>query len=268
MRMLWLAVLAVSLGVAGDATAQQQGAGDPEPYRNLSNGGLNHSLAAFVVQSAPFSAQQVAKTGKTLSDGTNIEHFGHHAIYRDSAGRVRVEQPCGCAPDHEQMFEIYVLDPVAGTMTTWRQGGDRPKVATVTKWVPKTPETVKPPRPVAMNSARPQTMSTVSEEPAQLMDNVPVRVVKVTTVVPAGRSGNDGPITKTHTAWISDDLKLVMMEQWEDPRAATRTVGLAQFDRKEPSATLFQPPPGYTVRTAKQSVEELQQKLSEAAAKM
>jgi hypothetical protein len=268
MRVHWSGVLAVSLGMAAGATAQQQVAGDPEPYRNLSNGGLNHSLAAFVVQGQPFSAQQVAKTGKTLSDGTNIEHFGHHAIYRDSQGRVRVEQPCGCAPDHEQMFEIYVLDPVAGTRTTWRQGGDSPKVATVTKWVPKSPETVKPPRPAQTNPGQPQAMSMVSEEPAQLLDNVPVRVVKVTTVVPAGRSGNDRPITKTHTAWVSDDLKLVMMEQWADPRAALRTVGLAQFDRKEPGATLFQPPPGYTVKTAKQSIEELQQKLSEAAAKM
>jgi hypothetical protein len=71
----------------------------------------------------------------------------------------------------------------------------------------------------------------------------------VTTIVPAGRSGNDRPITRTHTAWISDDLKLVMMEQWQDPRAALRTVGLAEFTRKEPDAALFRPPQGYTVET-------------------
>jgi hypothetical protein len=229
---------------------------------------VNHSISAFVVQGQPFAAQQVAKTGKTLADGTNIEHFGHHAIYRDSYGRVRVEQPCGCAPDHTQKIEVYVLDPVAGTITTWRQGGDLPKVARVEKWVPKTPETVKPPRPVAMNTGRPQAMSTVTEEPMQVLGGVPVRVVKVTTVVPAGRSGNDRPITKVHTAWISDDLKLVMMEQWEDPRAATRTVGLAPFDRKEPESTLFQPPAGYQVKTAKDSMDELQQKLNELRATM
>ena len=203
------------------------------PRTQIPNGGLNHSLSAFVVRGQPFSAQQVAKTGKTLQDGTNIEHFGHHAIYRDYEGRVRVEQPCGCAPGHEQKVEIYVMDPVAGTMTTWRQGGDDPKVDRVTKWQAKTPESVeqqhsavKQTRPPAGNGVRPQPLSTVSEEPMQELGNVPVRMVKVTTVVPAGRNGNDRPITKTHTAWISDDLKMVMMEQWQDPRAALRTVGL------------------------------------------
>jgi hypothetical protein len=83
----------------------------------------------------------------------------------------------------------------------------------------------------------------------QELDQMPVRVVKVTTIVPAGRSGNDRPITKTHTAWISDDLKLVMMEQWQDPRAALRTVGLAELNRKEPDAALFSPPKGYTIQT-------------------
>ena len=217
----------------------------------------------------------MAKTGKTLQDGTNIEHFGHHAIYRDSEGRVRVEQPCGCAPDHAQKVEIYVMDPVTDTMTTWRQGGNEPKVAMVTKWEAKTPESVeerrsaaKQARPTVVNGARPQAVSTVSEEPMQEMNNVPVRVVKVTTVVPAGRSGNDRPITKTHMAWISDDLKLVMMERWADPRAALRTVGLAEFDRKEPDAALFHPPKGYAVKTVEETNEGMRNRVSEAAAKM
>ena len=85
----------------------------------------------------------------------------------------------------------------------------------------------------------------------QQLSGIQVRVVKVTTVVPAGRSGNDRPITKTHTAWISDGLKLVMMEQWEDPRAGTKTVGLTPFDRKEPNPALFHPPAGFEVKTVK-----------------
>ena len=254
MRMGWLGGTAACIALTVGVRAQEQVQGAPEPYAHLSNGGLNHSLSAFVVRGQSFAAQQVAKTGKTLQDGTNIEHFGHHAIYRDSEGRVRVEQPCNCAPDHEQKVEIYVMDPVAGTMTTWREGGDEPRVARITNWVAKTPKSVEEQRSAAMQAratagsgARPQPVSTVNDEPMQLLDNVPVKVVKVTTVVPAGRSGNDRPITKTHTAWISDEFKLVMMEQWEDPRAALLTVGLAEFARKEPAAALFHPPQGYTV---------------------
>ena len=35
-----------------------------------------------------------------------------------------------------------------------------------------------------------------------------MKVVKTTTIVPAGRSGNDAPITKMHELWTSAELKL------------------------------------------------------------
>jgi len=254
----WVAAGAIFAGVLGWAAVAQQAAtgAEAEPYRHLSNGGLNHSLDAFLVYGQPFVAEQVGKQGRTLTDGTNIVHFGHHAIYRDSAGRIRVEQPCGCAPDHEQMIEVYILDSNAKTETRWRVGGNPPKVATVTQWVPKTPETVHPPIQRPANASRPQPQSTTDELRDDVMDGVPVKVVRVTTVVPAGRSGNDRPITKTHTAWISDDLKVVLMEQWEDPRDGVRTVGLAQFERKEPDPRLFQPPTGYSIQTGKSAPEQ------------
>jgi hypothetical protein len=228
-----------------------------EPREPLSNGGLNHSLAAAPVTGQPFSAEQFEKHGRTLTDGTNILHFGHHFIARDSAGRIRVEQPCGCAPDHEQMVEIYVMDPVAGTLTTWRQGGDLPKIAHVAKWKPRS-EQQRPPAPKpATNSSRPQPIVTTDELPAQTIDNLPMKAVRITTVVPAGRSGNDRPITKTHTLWTSVDLKLVFMEQWEDPRTGVRTVGLANFSRKEPDPALFRPPNGYRLESSEETVKQL-----------
>jgi len=235
-----------------------------EPRESLSNGGLNHSLAAAPVTGQPFSAEQFEKHGRTLTDGTNILHFGHHFIARDSAGRIRVEQPCGCAPDHVQMVEVYVMDPVLGTLTTWRQGGDGPRIAHVAKWKPRSEQQATLPvrQPVA-NSSRPQPIITTDELPAQAIENLPMKATRITTVVPAGRSGNDRPITKTHTLWTSVDLKLVFMEQWEDPRTGVRTVGLANFSRKEPDPALFRPPNGYRFENSEQMVKELTAKAGE-----
>jgi hypothetical protein len=88
--------------------------------------------------------------------------------------------------------------------------------------------------------------------------------VRTTTVVPAGRAGNDAPITKTHEVWTSQDLKLVMKQQTEDPRTGVTTVELEEFSRAEPDPALFRVPPGYAVKSVLQSLKELEEKLSPA----
>jgi hypothetical protein len=81
-----------------------------------------------------------------------------------------------------------------------------------------------------------------------VIDSLPMKVTKTTTIVPAGRSGNDAPITKVHELWTSEDLKLTFMERWEDPRTGVRTVALVNFKRAEPDPGLFRVPNGYTAR--------------------
>ena len=64
--------------------------------------------------------------------------------------------------------------------------------------------------------------------------------------------------------WTSPDLKLVVKQQWEDPRIGERVVELENFSRAEPDPGLFRVPGGYTVKDALQSLKELEEKLSEA----
>ena len=135
--------VAVGFGLAAGSVLAQSGS-TGEPKEAISNGGVNHTIHADPVTGQPFSAEQVMKKGKTLTDGVNITHFGHHFVARDSAGRVRVEQPCGCDPAHEQLIEVYVVDPVAHTMTKWRLGGNSPKIAYVSKLPEEKPRGVAP----------------------------------------------------------------------------------------------------------------------------
>jgi hypothetical protein len=248
MRML---VGVVGFGLAaGSLLAQSGSAGEPKEL--ISNGGVNHTIHADPVTGQPFSAEQVMKKGKTLTDGVNITHFGHHFVARDSAGRVRVEQPCGCDPAHEQMVEVYIVDPVAHTLTKWRVGGNGPKIATVSKLQEKDPQVAQQVKAATtrVSSGRPQPIITTEELPVTFIDNLPMKVTKTTTIVPAGRSGNDAPITKVHELWTSEDLKLTFMEQWEDPRTGVRTVALVNFKRAEPDPALFRLPIGYTAHEA------------------
>ena len=49
-------------------------------------------LVGTVVLDAPFSADAITTVRETLADGTQVERIGTARLYRDRAGRVRVEQ--------------------------------------------------------------------------------------------------------------------------------------------------------------------------------
>jgi hypothetical protein len=118
---------------------------------------------------------------------------------------------------------------------------------------------------VTSASTRLQPVVTTEDLGTVMLQGLPVTDVRTATVVPIGRAGNDAPITKTHEVWTSQDLKLVMKQQTEDPRTGMTTVELEEFSRAEPDAKLFRVPPGYAVKTVLQSLKELEEKLSVAA---
>ena len=257
-----IGLLAAAL-MAGRAGAQ---VADNAPKEVIANGGLIHTLLAEPVRGQPYSAVQVHKTKRTLADGTNISQQGHHSVARDAEGRVRVEMRLP-NPQKEQPDPVlvFVLDPVAHTLLTWSTGSKANKSALLIKLPDKPRETAKAApaqvRPVA--DSRPQPIVTEENLGTDTIQGIPVTVTKTTTVVPAGRSHNDAPITKTDEVWTSQDLKLVMKEQWEDPRTGERTVELDQFTRADPDKALFRAPAGYSVKDIKETLQELQERLNQ-----
>jgi hypothetical protein len=251
--------------------ASMAGAQAPEGANNqrqvIANGGVLHTLSAPAIIGQPYLAVQVRHTSQKLADGTTISHQGHHSVMRDSQGRVRVERRM--APGQNggpDVVMVFVLDPVAHTFTTWVQGA---KEAAKTAVVVKLPaqqsrsQTKAAPASSANEAGRPQPIVTTEDLGQETMQELPVTVSKTTTIVPAGRSGNDAPITKIHEVWTSPDLELVMKEQWDDPRSGEMTVELDNFSRAEPDPALFRPPAGYAVKDVMQSLKELEEKLGD-----
>lgn len=247
------AALLISTALAQTAT--------PATKEILSNGSVIHSLLAAPVIGQPYSATQVHRDKRQLADGTNITHNGHHFIARDAAGRVRVEMRMAETADGETIL-VFVSDPEAHTITTWVTGPKANKLASVVKIPTEKSAAAKPAPAKVTQDTRPQPVITTEDLGNDTLQGLPVSVVKTTTIVPAGRSGNDAPITKTLEVWTSPDLKLVMKEQWEDPRSGERTISLEKFSRADPDAALFRPPTGYTVKDLKQSLQELEEKLN------
>lgn len=260
MRLLAAVGVAAVLGFAGMASASDQ----PTAREVVAAGGLPRDLMAAPVTGEPFSAVWTNEIVRTLADGTKITKHGHHFVARDSAGRERLEMRLTAAKDGKpEQKLVFVMDPVAHTLTTWGEGTNGPKVATVAKVKERT-GLINPAGPKE-NDLRPQPQVTTVSLGSEMIDNMPATGVQTTTVVPAGRLGNDQPITKTYEVWTSDEMKLVLLQKWNDPRVGVRTTQLADLSRSEPNAELFRPPAGYEIRTAEQTLRELAQKLQSAA---
>jgi hypothetical protein len=247
------------------AGAQSTAAGG-EKKEVIATGGVMSSLVAAPVIGQPYSAVQVHQTSRKLADGTTISHKGHHFVARDAQGRVRVEMRMANGKNGEpDTVMVFVSDPVAHTITTWVSG---PKIENKAASVVKIPAEQKQEatlQPRVTNAAtRPQPVITTEDLGTVMLQGLPVTDMRTTTVVPAGRSGNDAPITKTHEVWTSQDLKLVMKQQTEDPRTGVTTVELEEFSRAEPDPALFRAPKGYTVKNVLESLKELEEKLSAA----
>jgi hypothetical protein len=248
------------------AGAQSATAGSQTQER-LATGGLISSLLATPVVGEPYSAVQVHGTVRTLADGSTVSHHGHHFVARDAEGRVHVEVRMAEGQNGEpDTVMVFVMDPVAHTITTWLSGAPNHapnnKVATVFKIPAAENQAAAPPaRPAPSESSRPQPVITTEDLGTQQIQGLEVSGKRTTTIVPVGRSGNSAPITKTHEIWTSADLQLVVKQEWNDPRSGKRTVELARISRTAPDPALFRVPPGYVVKDALQTLQELEEKL-------
>ncbi len=70
-----------------------------------------------------------------------------------------------------------------------------------------------------------------------------------TTVIPAGKVGNDEPIVTTREVWRAPGLPFALREVYNDPRSGKRTRETVSLTMGEPDLSLFQPPEGYEVVT-------------------
>jgi hypothetical protein len=216
------------------------------------------------VTGAPYSGEETHEHIQTLSDGTHITQpmMMKRTMYRDSLGRTREERTMGPParranmPPPQTFVEItdpvagvhYVLDAehrVAHRVTVQAQPtGGRPGPAGTLRAVSPSPST--PPNAVI----RPANLGpevTVEKLGTQMIEGVAAEGERNTTTIPEGEQGNDRPFYVTMETWTSPDLKIVVLQKSSDPRSGEQITKITNLSRSEPDASLFQPPPDYTI---------------------
>ena len=232
-----------------------------------------------VIPNAPFSADVTTTVTQTLGDGTKIEQRTTGKLYRDSTGRVRREQTVigldrlnpAAQPQTTITFDSvpgdqapYSLNPanktarrggrrvqwVTGTSLSLTRGGvanafGQPEIALIN--VLDSLNANRTTRAGAVGPVPSDIKPTEESLGTRQIEGVKATGRRSTTVIPAGRIGNDRQIQIVEEQWDSPELNMVMSTRFSDPRTGVVEYRMTNVSRAEPRADLFIVPSDYTV---------------------
>jgi hypothetical protein len=218
------------------------------------------------VAGAPFSAHEVNDSVQTLADGNRITRTTESQLYRDNQGRMRREvsfTPPPGVTGNQKHTVITIDDPVSGV--TYSLEAEQ---HIARKLIRPTPQDDAMFRAKLMAESKAQAgapanvifykagkenggQSATEDLGSQVIEGVTATGTRVTTTIPAGAIGNEQPIRIVSERWYSPDLQTVVLSKLNDPRIGETTHKLANINRSEPDASLFQVPAGYTIQDPK-----------------
>lgn len=212
------------------------------------------------VTGAPFTATAVGQINRTLADGSKISQTVQSNLYRDAQGRVRKEVtlPAGSGASNGTLKSLVVIhDPVAGAGyvldTTKKIAHAMPQhTKGAGNGAPAEDETT-PGGTTATNPRHgPGAKADVVKESlgTQTINGVAAQGTRYTRTIPAGRIGNDKPLTIVREEWYSPDLQMIVESKRTDPFVGETTYNVTNIQRTAPSPTLFTVPSDYTVEAA------------------
>jgi hypothetical protein len=234
------------------------------------------TMDAAPVKGAPFCATVVTEHTQSLADGNRIHTSDNSMLCRDSEGRIRREAGLNLLEAGQQTSApklITIVDPVAGVrymLDTENKIAQKmpllPEVGVTTAEVPGPvhapgkqvmiyQRTGGPGSDVMFNDVTVKKVGPDSGETApnsenlgdQTIDGIHVTGTRMTHTIPAGKMGNEKPITVTSERWYSPELKATVATKHNDPWAGELKTELKNVSASEPDASLFAVPADYKV---------------------
>jgi hypothetical protein len=206
-------------------------------------------VEASAVAGAPYAAEEVVSSFSLTADGRRVDQpESHRKLYRDSAGRTRVEERLSLAREaSDQPLLVQITDPVAGYY--YVLDPDRRVVhrAAIQRPGGASHENDEPPVAVSPEGAEPTGLKPFVEKLGKRsIDGVSVEGVRRTLTLSDGANGP--PRYSVSEVWRSPDLGVTVLQELSDSLKGTRTTRLRDISRTEPDASLFQAPAGFHVQ--------------------
>ncbi len=199
-----------------------------------------------LVTGQPFSAETVVERTRRLFDGSTVTKESRGAIYRDSAGRTRREQPLdtvggiGIADESTKRVTLIFINDFPGKVQYSLDSNN--KIARKSQiWNNRFPlPDIDEPKGSKIESTSTQTIEGVSCEMTRIEREIPIGVI-----------GNDKPLRSITERCFSPELQTIIMSVNNDPIGGNHVFKLKNIRRSEPSADLFSVPSGYKVESVK-----------------
>jgi hypothetical protein len=200
------------------------------------------------VKGIPLSADVVTTHVQVLADGNKITNEDTSHFYRDSEGRTRRENKLtmlGQSSDAPSM--IMINDPVAHTrfvLNTMHKSADQlvsTEGSNVMYMKKVQDERVVTGGPAGSSAEAKEDLGT------QTIEGMVAHGTRASHVIPAGKIGNERPITVTTESWYSDEIGIEVMRVHKDPWSGEVTTKVTNVRRGEPDASLFTPPADYKI---------------------
>jgi hypothetical protein len=229
------------------------------------------SMDAAPVKGAPFCATVVTEHTQSLADGNRIHTTDSSMLCRDGEGRTRREAGLnllGASPQASAPKLITITDPVAGVrylldtenkiaqkMPMMPEGPEGPGPAHQKREVMIYQRTGGPGSDVMFNNFivkkggpdAPESEANKENIGDQTIEGIHTVGTRMTTTIPAGKMGNEKPITVTSERWYSPELKATIMTKHNDPWSGELKTEFKNVSNGEPDASLFAVPADYKV---------------------
>lgn len=193
-----------------------------------------------LVKNAPFSAETVMENTRRLFDGSTVTAQNKGAIYRDSAGRTRREQPLetigGFSLGGEAQKLIFITDANEGIQ--YFLDSNRKTARRIPLNGNRAPQP-----PAESDAAKTESLG------AKNLEGVSVEGTRTTIEIPAGKLGNDKSLQVVTERWYSSELQTIVMTRHLDPLSGEQIFRLTNIRRTEPARELFDVPSDYRIET-------------------
>jgi hypothetical protein len=264
-----LAILAAAASAQGPGRGPGPGRGDHMGFGPAGPGarflGAEAGMPGRVVKNAPYAADVVTESTRTLADGNHIRQSTTAKVYRDSEGRTRSEQSVnlnGLAANANMPQMVFINDPVAGVNYALNA---KDRTAVKSNWMPRgrggpggpPPNQAQANGTQANGAQAAQRRQRGASNPnpnvkmeslgRQTIEGVPADGRRTTVTIPVGQMGNELPIQSVTEIWYSADLHTEVLYKHSDPRMGDIVRKLANVSRSEPSRTMFEAPADYKV---------------------
>jgi hypothetical protein len=209
------------------------------------------------VKNAPYSANAVIETTQTLGDGNRIAQRTTQKLYRDSDGRERREEALLALGPLAFMGGVPVVtisDPVAQKAWTLDPKARSARVAPLESiYLGRVADALSGLVSIDVRTdwgARGQSSRAQKDDlGTKDIEGVSAQGTRTTETIPAEQIGNEFPIKVVDEVWYSPELRMTIMTTHNDPRTGEIVYKLTNISRANPSRSLFEPPPDYTIQT-------------------